>query len=89
MNEWPGNPPDWWLRYHGHASSRSDAGSDAGNGSAEQMVEITGEVKIQTGKAIQFYDGSRTVWLPRSQIEIADDGAVWCAEWLAKKNGLI
>lgn len=84
MSEWPGNPPDWWLRYHG-----AGARPDAGDGESSQMVELVGEVKIETDKAIQFYDGSKTVWLPRSQIEIDGDGQVRCAEWLAKKNDLI
>lgn len=81
MSEWPGNPPDWWLRYHSGGSRSSDAGSD-------QMVKLVGEVKIETEKAIQFYDGSKTVWLARSLIEIDSDGTVWCPEWLATKERL-
>jgi hypothetical protein len=53
------------------------------------LVDIAGEIRVQTEKAIQFYDGKVTVWLPRSQIEIGDDGTVAVPEWLVKANGLI
>jgi hypothetical protein len=51
------------------------------------IIDIAGE--IQTEKAIQFYDGKVTVWLPRSQIEIGDDGTVAMPRRLAKDKGLI
>ena len=53
------------------------------------IVDVAGEIRAQTEKAIQFYDGNVTVWLPRSQIEIGDDGTVAMPEWLAKDKGLI
>ena len=53
------------------------------------IVDVAGEILAQTEKAIQFYDGNVTVWLPRSQIEIGDDGTVAMPEWLAKDKGLI
>jgi len=54
------------------------------------IIDIAGEIRAETDKAIQFFDGDRTVWLPRSQIEIdAIDGAVAMPEWLAKDKGLI
>ena len=60
-----------------HGAGRSD------------LVDIAGEIRAQTEKAIQFYDGERTVWLPRSQIEINDDGTVTMPEWLAVDKGLV
>lgn len=78
-----GEPPDWFDRLHG-GSRRRHGGSDE----PVEMIEIAGEIKIDTGRAIHFYDGSKTVWLPHSQIEIIDGGAR-CPEWLAKANGLI
>lgn len=54
------------------------------------LVDIEGEVREPgTDLAIRFYDGQRTVWLPRSQIEIGDDGTVTMPEWLAMEKGLI
>jgi hypothetical protein len=54
-----------------------------------ELVDVAGEIRAQTDRAIQFYDGSRTVWLPRSQIEINDDDTVTMPEWLALDKGLI
>jgi hypothetical protein len=54
-----------------------------------ELVDVAGEIRAQTEKAIHFYDGSRTVWLPRSQIEINDDGTVTMPEWLALDKELI
>ena len=53
------------------------------------LVDISGEVRAQTERAVQFYDGTRSVWLPRSQIEINDDGTVTMPEWLAMDKELI
>lgn len=53
------------------------------------LVEISGEIRAQTDKAIQLFDGDKPVWLPRSQIEINDDGTVTMPEWLALDKGLI
>ena len=61
------------------------------------LVEVTGEILIDypSLKAIRFYDGTRRVWLPRSQIQIEphEDGGrlsvVTMPEWLALEKGLI
>ena len=58
------------------------------------LVDITGElVGPATEKAVLFNDGTRSVWLPRSEIDIAaaDNGLaeVTMPEWLAQKKGLI
>lgn len=53
------------------------------------LVDIAGEIRSQTEKAIQFFDGDKAVWLPRSQIEINEDGTVTMPEWLALDKGLI
>ena len=33
-------------------------------------VDLEGSIIAQTEQAIFFYDGDRTAWLPKSQIEI-------------------
>jgi hypothetical protein len=30
------------------------------------IIEIAGELRHETEKAYQFYDGSKTVWVPKS-----------------------
>ena len=58
------------------------------------LVDVTGCIAGETDLAIRFHDGARTVWLPRSQIEI-DAGSnprivtVTMPEWLAKEKELI
>jgi hypothetical protein len=56
------------------------------------LVDIAGELvePFETGKAYRFFDGDRTVWLPKSQCQWdADDKTMAMPEWLAKKRGLI
>lgn len=53
------------------------------------IVEISGEKRAETDKAIQWFDGTKTAWLPKSQIEDYGDGTVAMPEWLAKDKGFI
>jgi hypothetical protein len=53
------------------------------------LVDIAGEIRAQTEKAVQLFDGKMLVWLPRSQIEVNDDGTVTMPEWLAIERGLV
>jgi hypothetical protein len=70
------------IREAGHASGRSD------------LVDIAGELRADRERSIQFFDGSKTVWLPKSQIEVEKTGpnnfvTVTMPEWLALEKGLI
>lgn len=57
------------------------------------LVDIAGEVHAWTEKGVKFFDGKVSVWLPRSQVEVNDDGrrrhTVTMPEWLALEKGLI
>lgn len=53
------------------------------------LVDIDGEVRAQTERAVQWFDGDKLVWLLRSQIEINDDGTVTMPFWMAHEKGLI
>ena len=57
------------------------------------LIDITGEIRARTDRAVLLFDGMREVWLPLSQIEIDGDrpGVVEVAmpEWLALEKGLI
>lgn len=54
------------------------------------LVDIAGEVKGETEKAWRFFDGTRTVWLPKSQVEWdATDKTMAMPEWLAREKELI
>lgn len=57
-------------------------------------IEIACEVRAETAKAIQIFDGKQVVWIPRSQIkdECEENGkitSIFISEWLANEKGLI
>jgi hypothetical protein len=53
------------------------------------IIEIAGELRHETEKAYQFFDGKVTVWLPKSQAEWSEqDGTMQMPEWLAMERGL-
>jgi hypothetical protein len=57
---------------------------------SNELVEIDGEVRARTDRAVQFYDGDVVVWLPLSQVELSDDEtSVLVPRWLAEEKGLI
>lgn len=54
------------------------------------LTDISGEIMGETEKAYRFFDGTRTVWLPKSQCEWDEEGKVMVMEeWLAKAKELI
>ncbi len=53
------------------------------------IIDIAGDILIDREAAVLFYDGTREVWLPKSQIEIGTDGTVAMPEWLAREKELI
>lgn len=60
--------------------------------SDSKLVDIAGELvpPIETEKAWRFFDGTRTVWLPKSQCQWdEDDKVMTMPEWLAKDKELI
>lgn len=57
------------------------------------LIDLAGELRRETEKAVLFFDGGREAWLPKSMVEI-ERGArglvtVTLPEWLAKDKGLI
>ncbi len=53
------------------------------------IVDIAGEKRGETEKAIKWFDGKTTAWIPKSQVEESDDGTIAMPEWLAKDKGFI
>jgi hypothetical protein len=54
------------------------------------LVDVAGEIQGETDKAFRFFDGTRTVWLPKSMVEWdSDDRTMAMPEWLAKDKELI
>ena len=60
------------------------------------LVELSGNLKAETEKAILFYNGKVEVWVPKSQIEEQDNHSsdpelitIIIPEWLAFNKELI
>ena len=53
------------------------------------LVDISAEVRAETDKALRLHDGTKTEWVPKSQVEDNGDGTFTMPEWLAKEKGFI
>ncbi len=54
-----------------------------------KLIDIACEVRAETERGLQIYDGKTTEWVPKSQVEQNGDGTVTMPEWLAKSRGFI
>ena len=54
-----------------------------------ELVDINAEVRGETDKAWRLFDGLRTEWVPKSQVEQNDDGTFTMPLWLARDKGFI
>jgi hypothetical protein len=55
----------------------------------ERLVDIAGEIRGETDKAIRLYDGARTEWVPKRYVEDNGDGTFTMELWLAQEKGFI
>jgi len=59
----------------------------------KNYIEITGQIKYETDKAILLFDGKKEVWVPKSQIEDMEREknmiTITIPEWLAIEKELI
>jgi len=55
----------------------------------DELIDISAEVRGETEKAWRLYDGAKTEWVPKSQVEDNGDGTFTMPEWLAKDKGFI
>lgn len=54
-----------------------------------ELFDVAAEVRRETDKAWQLFDGARTEWVPKSQVEQNDDGTFTMPLWLAKDKGFV
>jgi hypothetical protein len=54
-----------------------------------KLTDIAAVVRYETPAAWLLFDGTKEVWVPKSQVEENDDGTFTMPEWLAKEKGLI
>jgi hypothetical protein len=54
-----------------------------------KLIDIAAELKGETDNAFRIFDGTKTEWVPKSQVEQNDDNTFTMPEWLAKEKGFI
>lgn len=54
-----------------------------------ELIDIAAEKRGETEKAFRLFDGKKTEWVPKSQVEENKDGTYTMPEWLAKDKGFI
>lgn len=54
-----------------------------------RLTDISAEIKCETDRAWRLFDGAKTEWVPKSQVENNRDGTFTMPEWLAKEKGFI
>lgn len=54
-----------------------------------KLTDIAAEIKGETDKAYRLFDGAKTEWVPKSQVEDNNDGTFTMPEWLAQEKGFI
>lgn len=57
--------------------------------SKSELFDLAAEVKGETDKAWRLFDGSKTEWVPKSQVEDNGDGTFTMPLWLAKDKGFV
>jgi hypothetical protein len=53
------------------------------------LFDLAAEVQGETEKALRLFDGTRTEWVPKSQVQDNGDGTFTMPEWLAKEKGFM
>lgn len=53
------------------------------------LVDMAAEIRGETPKAYRLFDGKKTEWVPKSQVENNGDGTFTMPEWLARDKGFI
>ena len=54
-----------------------------------QLVDLECEIKGETPHALRLYDGKKTEWVPKGQVEDNHDGTFTMPRWLAQEKGFI
>lgn len=57
--------------------------------SDSKLIDIAAWLRGETDKAFRIFDGKRTEWVPKSQVENNNDGTFTMPIWLAEEKGFI
>jgi hypothetical protein len=55
----------------------------------DELFDLTAELEHQTEKAYLLNDGTKKIWVPKSQVENNEDGTFTLPMWLAVERGLV
>ncbi len=53
--------------------------------SKKELFDVAAEIKGETDKAWRLFDGTKTAWVPKSQVEQNGDGTFTMPMWLAEE----
>lgn len=54
-----------------------------------ELFDLAATIEGETEKALRLNDGTRTEWVPKSQVEDNGDGVFTMPLWLAKEKGFV
>jgi hypothetical protein len=54
-----------------------------------ELFDLAAEIKGETDRAWRLFDGTKTEWVPKSQVQDNGDGTFTMPEWLAKEKGFV
>jgi len=54
-----------------------------------ELFDMAAEKKGETQHALRLFDGSKTEWVPKSQVEDNGDGTFTMPMWLAIDKGFV
>lgn len=55
----------------------------------KELFDVAAEIKGETEKAWRLFDGTKTAWVPKSQVEENGDGTFTMPMWLAEEIGFV
>lgn len=56
---------------------------------SSELFDLAAEIKGETAKAWRLFDGTKTEWVPKSQVEDNKDGTFTMPLWLAEDKGFV
>lgn len=54
-----------------------------------ELFDFAAQKQGETPYALRLYDGKKTEWIPKSQVEDNGDGTFTMPLWLAKEKGFV
>lgn len=54
-----------------------------------ELFDLAAQIKGETEKAWRLFDGTRTEWVPKLQVEDNGDGTFAMPTWLAEEKGFV